>query len=79
MDFLIVTVELVLANETLLVVFAFDDWAFEAFGINAVLGRGVTSQVAGAFSGEFAVGFTASIISRIAVMGMALLMTQQFI
>ena len=41
MDFLIVTVELVLASETLVVVFAADDWAFEAFGIDAVLGRGV--------------------------------------
>ena len=42
MDFLVVTGELVLANETLLVVFAAEDRAFEAFGIDAVLGRGVT-------------------------------------
>ena len=41
MDFLVVTVELVLASETLLVVLAADGWAFVAFGIDAVLGRGV--------------------------------------
>ena len=37
MDFLVVTVEFVLASETLLVVFAVDDWAFEVFGIDAML------------------------------------------
>lgn len=42
MDILIVTVELVLASEALLVVFATEDRTFEAFGIDAVLGRGVT-------------------------------------
>lgn len=42
MDFLVVTVELVLASEALLVVFTAEDWTFEAFGIDAVLGRGVT-------------------------------------
>ena len=41
MDFLDVTIELVLAGETLLVVFAADGRAFEACGIDAVLGRGV--------------------------------------
>ena len=76
MDFLVVTVELVLANETLLVVFAVDGWAFEAFGIDAVLGRVVTSHVAEAFSKKFAVGFTAFIIPGFAVMVMVLLMTQ---
>ena len=77
MGFLVVTVELVLAGETLLVVFAADGRAFEGFGIDAVLGRVVTFHVAEAFSGEFAVGFTASIISRLAVMETLLLMTQQ--
>lgn len=43
MDFLEVIFELVLASEALLVVFATDDWAFEAFGVDAVLGRAVTS------------------------------------
>ena len=78
MDFLVVTVELILASETLLVVCAVDDWAFEAFGIDAVLRRGVTFQVAEAFSGEFAVGFTASIIARLVVMGTVVLMPKQF-
>lgn len=41
MDFLVVAVELVLASETLLVVFADEDGAFEAFGVDAVLGRGM--------------------------------------
>ena len=77
MDFLKVTVELVLASETLLMVFAADDWALEAFGNDAVLGRGVTFQVPEAIRGGFAVGFTASIISRLAVMGTLLLMPQQ--
>ena len=77
MDFLVVTVELVLAGETLLVVFAVDDRAFEALGIDAVLGRVVTFHVAEAFSGEFAVGFTASIISRLAIMKCSLFMPQQ--
>ena len=77
MGFLVVTVELVLAGETLLVVFATDGWAFKGFGIDAVLGRVVTFHVAEAFSGEFAVGFTASIISMLAVMETLFLMTQQ--
>ena len=38
MGFLVVTVELVLASETLLVVFAADGRAFKGFGIDAVLG-----------------------------------------
>ena len=79
MDFLVVTVEMVPASETLLVVFAADDRAFEVFGIDVVLGRVVTFHVAEAFSGEFAVGFTASIISRLAVMVLVLLMRQQFL
>ena len=78
MDFLIVAGELVLASETLLVVFAADGRAFEAFGIDAVLGRVVTFQVAPAFSGVLAVGFTASPISRLAVMVTLFLMPQQF-
>ena len=78
MDFLVVTVELILASETLLVIFAVDGWAFEAFRIDAVLGRVVTFQVAEAFSKTFAVGFTAFIISRLAVMEFRPLMPQQF-
>ena len=77
MDILIVAVELVLAGETLLVVFALNGWAFEAFGIDAVLGRGVAHQVAPAFSGVLAVGFTASPISRLTVMGLLSLMAQE--
>ena len=41
MDFLMVTVAMILASETLLVEFAVDDRAFEGFGIDAMLGRGV--------------------------------------
>ena len=77
MDFLVVTFEMVLASETLLVVFAVDGWTFEAFGIDAVLGRVVTSHVAEAFSKKFAVGFTAFMIPGFAVMGTLLLMIQQ--
>ena len=77
MDFLIVAFELVLANETLLVIFAADDRAFEAFGIDAVLGRVVAFHVAETFSDELAIGLTTSVISSLAVMGMLLLMPQQ--
>ena len=77
MGFLVVTVELVLASETLLMVFAVDGWAFEAFRVDAVLGRVVTFHIGEAFSGEFAVKFTASILSRVAIMRCLLLMPQQ--
>ena len=76
MDFLIVTVELILAIESLMVVFAADDRAFESFGIDAVHGGVVTSQIAEAFSGGFAVGFKASVISRLAIMRFISLMVQ---
>ena len=42
MDFPDVIVALIFAGKTLLMVFAVENWAFEAFGIDAVLGRGVT-------------------------------------
>ena len=77
MDFLEVTVELVLASESLLVVFTADSWTFEAFGVDTVLGRGVAHEVAEAFSDEFAIGLMTSVISRFAVMGTLLLMPPQ--
>lgn len=42
MDLLVVTVELVLAAEAVLVVFAAENGAFEDSGLDAMLGRTVT-------------------------------------
>lgn len=65
---LVVTLELVLAGKADLVVFAAKSWAFEAFGLDAMLGRGVAQEVIPAFSDEFAAGLTASPISNLAIM-----------
>lgn len=65
---LVVTLELVHAGKADLVVFAAKSWAFEAFGLDAMLGRGVAFEVAAAFSDEFAAGLTASPTSRLAVL-----------
>ena len=68
MGVLVVTLELVFASKTNLVVSAVEYGALEILGLDAVLGRVVTFEVAKAFSDESAAGLTASPISRLAVM-----------
>ena len=68
MDLVDMALELVFATEVDVMVFAFDKWAFQVFGLDAMLGRGVAQEVFPALSDAFATGLRASPLSRLAVM-----------
>ena len=77
MDLLVMFIELILASEAGLMVFAAEVWAFEVLEVDAMLGRIVTFQVAHAFGGGFAINLEAFIISWLAVMGIVYLMPKK--
>ena len=74
MDILDVIIELVFARKVDVVVLTVQDWAFEVFGLVAMLGPGVACEVGPAPSDEFAAGLTASPVLRLAVMVLLFLM-----
>ena len=76
-NFLVVALEFVFASKADLVIFAAELRAFKVLGHDAVLGRTVAFQVTKAFGDEVAVGVTASVISRLAVMEGPLLVIKE--